>query len=257
MFRVVIPARMGSARLPGKPLLLLAGKSLLERVHEVALASGAAQVCIATDDERVRSVAAGFGVAAQLTSPAHASGTDRIAEVAMRCGWPATDVIVNLPVDGPLTAPQLPAQVARLLQEHPEADIATLATPIREVDELLDPHVVKVVADLAGRALYFSRAPVPWSRDTAPSGVASQGSCQGARRHIGLYAYRVAALLRLSKLPPSPLERLEKLEQLRALEHGMQIRVADALRPPGPDINTPQDLQRAERMLKASTEPAT
>jgi 3-deoxy-manno-octulosonate cytidylyltransferase (CMP-KDO synthetase) len=252
MFRVVIPARHGSTRLPGKPLQKLAGKPLLQWVYEIAVASGAAEVVIATDDERIMAAAALFGASSRLTSLTHVSGTDRIAEVALQSGWAEDDLVVNLQGDEPMMPPALVRQVAGLLESHHEAAIATLATRIGGVQALLDPNVVKVVTDKSGRALYFSRAPIPWGRDTAPAGIVSQRGYQGARRHIGLYAYRVAALRRLSLLPPTPLEMLEKLEQLRALEHGMEIRVADAQGQPGPDVNTPEDLARVELLLRAS-----
>lgn len=254
MFRVVIPARHGSTRLPGKPLQKLAGKPLLQWVYEIAVASGAAEVVIATDDERILAAAALFGANARLTSLTHVSGTDRIAEVALQAGWGEDDVVVNLQGDEPMMPPGLVQQVAGLLESHREAAIATLATRIGSVQALLDPNAVKVVTDNTGRALYFSRAPIPWGRDTAPAGIVSQRGHQGARRHIGLYAYRVTALRRLSLLPPTPLEMLEKLEQLRALEHGMDIRVADAVAQPGPDVNTPEDLARVELLLKSSME---
>lgn len=249
MFRVVIPARFASARLPGKPLQMLAGKPLLQWVHQAALAAGATQTLIATDDERVLAAAAGFGAAARLTSAAHASGTDRIAEVALHAGWAADEVVVNLQGDEPMMPPELLRQVAGLLEQHADADIATLATPIDSTEVLCDPNVVKVVTDPQGRALYFSRAPIPWNRDPLAAGSAGPGSHAGARRHIGVYAYRVSALQRLSRLPPSPLETIEKLEQLRALECGMRIRVADAQAQPGPDVNTIEDLTRAARLL--------
>jgi 3-deoxy-manno-octulosonate cytidylyltransferase (CMP-KDO synthetase) len=257
MFRVVIPARYGSTRLPGKPLQMLAGKPLLQWVHEIAISSGAADVVIATDDERVLAAAAMFGASARLTSLTHVSGTDRIAEIAQQGGWGEDDVVVNLQGDEPLMPPELVHQVAALLEAHPEAAIATLATRISSVQVLMDSNAVKVVTDKAGRALYFSRAPIPFGRDSAPAGIVSQRGYQGARRHIGLYAYRVSALRRLSLLPPTQLELLEKLEQLRALEYGMEIRVADAIAQPGPDVNTPEDLARVTLLMKPPRETAS
>ena len=185
----------------------------------------------------------------QLTSLTHLSGTDRIAEVALQAGWPQDDVVVNLQGDEPLMPSGLVRQVAALLEQQPAAHIATLATRITGIAAFMDPNTVKVVTDASGRALYFSRAPIPWGRDTAPAGLASQRGFGAARRHIGLYAYRVAALRRLSLLPPSPLELVEKLEQLRALENGMEIRVADASECPGPDVNTAEDLARVALQL--------
>lgn len=251
MFRVVIPARHGSSRLPGKPLLMLAGKPLLQWVHERATQSGAAEVVIATDDERIATTARDFGARVVMTALTHQSGTDRIAEVAGRAGWDAADIVVNLQGDEPMMPAALVDQVAGLLEAHPQDDIGTLASRIATLNAFLDPNVVKVVADVRGRALYFSRAPIPWGRDSAPAGLASQRGFGGARRHIGLYAYRVDALRRLSMSPPSLLEQVEKLEQLRALEGGMSIRVAEAGVAPGPDVNTPEDLVRVERLMLA------
>jgi 3-deoxy-manno-octulosonate cytidylyltransferase (CMP-KDO synthetase) len=171
--------------------------------------------------------------------------------VAALRGWSDEAIVVNLQGDEPLMPAALLRQVAELLQQHPTADIATLAAPLSGLEALLDPNVVKVVTTTAGRALYFSRAPIPWGRDTAPDGLQSQTAHAGARRHIGLYAYRVAALRRLAGLAPTLLERLEKLEQLRALEHGLEIRVADAGQAPGPDVNTAADLQRVAALFAA------
>jgi 3-deoxy-manno-octulosonate cytidylyltransferase (CMP-KDO synthetase) len=257
MFRVVIPARYGSSRLPGKPLELIGDKPMLQWVYEVAVASGAAEVIIATDDDRIVEAAAGFGARAVLTSLTHVSGTDRIAEVAQQAGWHDEDVVVNLQGDEPLMPPELVRQVAELLDSHDSASIATLATRINSVAELLSLSVVKVVTDDGGRALYFSRAPIPWNRDTARATIASQRGFSGARRHMGLYAYRVAALRRLSLLRPTRLEQLESLEQLRALENGLEIRVADAVALPGQPVDTPEDLAlvRAAAVKAAAEQP--
>lgn len=256
MFRVVIPARFGSTRLPGKPLADLRGKPMLRWVHEVGVASGAAEVIIATDDERILEGARAFGARACMTSPTHQSGTDRIAEVALQAGWSEDEVVVDLQGDMPMVPPTLVGQVADLLRRHPGAAMATLATRITSVAQLLDPSIVKVVTDQEGRALYFSRAPIPWDRDSAPATLVSQRSFAGARRHVGLYAYRVAALRRLSMLPPGQLEQIEKLEQLRALQNGLEIRVADAATDPGPAVDTPEDLARvATLMNRAEAQP--
>jgi len=249
VFRVVIPARYASTRLPGKVLLPLAGKPMLQWVYERARAAGAPEVLIATDDERIVQAARGFGAAALLTSSLHASGTDRIAEVAARCGWGADDIVVNLQGDEPLMPAALISQVAALLAAAPRAQIATLAAALTSLTELMDPNVVKVVTDAAGMALYFSRAPIPWNRDAAAQGLASQRDYGGARRHIGLYAYRVGALSRLAQLPAGTLETREKLEQLRALEHGLAICVADAVERPGQDVNTLADLERVTALV--------
>ncbi len=249
MFRVVIPARYASARLPGKALRDIAGKPMLQWVYERASAAGAREVLIATDDERILSAAHAFGAAAAMTARTHASGTDRIAEVAHARGWAADEIVVNVQADEPLIPVALIRQVGALLESHPEAHIGTLATTVESLAELLDPNAVKVVCDAQGRALYFSRAPIPWNREGAPGGFASQADFGGARRHIGLYAYRVGALARLTRLPLGTLEAREKLEQLRALEHRLVIQVADALERPGPDVNTLEDLQRVAALL--------
>jgi 3-deoxy-manno-octulosonate cytidylyltransferase (CMP-KDO synthetase) len=249
MYRVVVPARYGSTRLPGKPLLPLAGKPMIQWVYECGRRSGAQQVIVATDDERIARVARGFGAEVRLTASTLASGTDRVAEVACREQWPDTDIVVNLQGDEPLMPAALIDQVAALLAASPGADIATLAVPLKSVAALLDPNVAKVVTDVRQRALYFSRAPIPWSRDGAPAGLASQVSHLGARRHLGIYAYRVAALRRIALLPPSEHELLEQLEQLRALDHGMDIRVADAVVPSGMEVNTAADLTAVEALI--------
>jgi 3-deoxy-manno-octulosonate cytidylyltransferase (CMP-KDO synthetase) len=259
LYVVVIPARYASTRLPGKPLLPIAGKPLLQWVYEHACAAQAAEVLIATDDERIAGSARGFARAQPdgaspvvMTAASHASGTDRVAEVARMRGWPERQIVVNVQGDEPLMPPELVRQVARLLDQHPRADIATLAAPIESLAEFLNPNVVKVVAGAGGRVLYFSRAPIPWVRDGAPSGLSSQARWDGAQRHVGIYAYRVGALRRMAALPASPLESAEKLEQLRALEAGLEIRVAPCERPPGPDVNTAEDLERAGALLLAA-----
>jgi 3-deoxy-manno-octulosonate cytidylyltransferase (CMP-KDO synthetase) len=259
LYVVVIPARYASTRLPGKPLLPIAGKPMLQWVYEHACAAQATEVVIATDDERIAESARGFArpqanaaSAVVMTAASHASGTDRVAEVARTRGWPERQIVVNVQGDEPLMPPQLVRQVALLLDQHPRADIATLAAPIESLADFLDPNVVKVVADAGGRVLYFSRAPIPWVRDGAPSGLASQARWEGARRHVGIYAYRVGALQRMAALPASPLESAERLEQLRALEAGFEIRVAPCERPPGPDVNTARDLERAGALLLAA-----
>ena len=225
------------------------GKPMLQWVYERARDSGARDVFIATDDEAIASAAQAFGAVARMTSAAHASGTDRLAELAAIERWPEADIVVNVQGDEPLIPPAIIRQVAMLLETDREAAIATLATPVESLEEFLDPNAVKVVADAKGRALYFSRAPVPWNRDGAPAGLSSQRVFAGARRHIGIYAYRVGALRLLASLAPTALEKSEKLEQLRALENGLLIRVADATETPGPDVNTASDLERVERLM--------
>ena len=248
-FHVAIPARHGSTRLPGKVLAPINGKPMLQWVYERARAAGARDVLIATDDAGIAAAARAFGADARMTSAAHASGTDRIAELAAIERWPEADIVVNVQGDEPLIPPALIRQVADLLDSDPEAAIATLATPVESLAEFLDPNAVKVVADAKGRALYFSRAPIPWNRDGASAGLSSQRLFYGARRHIGIYAYRVGALRTLASLAPTALEKSEKLEQLRALEHGLLIRVADAEQRPGPDVNTAEDLARVATLI--------
>jgi 3-deoxy-manno-octulosonate cytidylyltransferase (CMP-KDO synthetase) len=249
MFRVVIPARYASTRLPGKPLRMVAGRTLLEHVYRRALDSGADDVRIATDDERVISAADVFGARAEMTQVTHASGTDRIAEVAAREGWDESEIVVNVQGDEPLLPAVLIRQVAELLAERATAGVATLATPIESLAEFLDPNVVKVTVARTGLALYFSRAPIPWPRDGAVRGLASQTQFGGALRHLGLYAYRVGALKRLTALPASALEESEKLEQLRALDNGIAIAVGLARERPGPGVDTEEDLAVAARLL--------
>jgi len=249
MFRVVIPARYASARLPGKVLLGIGGKPMIQWVYERACASRAGEVLIATDDLLIVSAAHSFGAQTIMTAPTHRSGTDRIAEVARLQGWKDSDIVVNVQGDEPLIPPALIDQVGAMLESNPGAQIATLATAIGSIAEFMDPNAVKVVTDREGRALYFSRAPIPWDRDGATAGVVSQKSFSGARRHVGIYGYRVGGLLRLASLEPTPLEQHEKLEQLRALENGFEIRVADSVEPPGPDVNTAADLERVGALL--------
>lgn len=252
VFRVVIPARYASARLPGKALMCISGKPMVQWVYERACASAADDVLIATDDLLIVSAGHSFGAEVVMTASTHASGTDRIAEVARVCAWPERDIIVNVQGDEPFIPPPLINQVAGLLEQHPNAQIATLATPIESLEEMLSPNTVKVVTDPLGRALYFSRAPIPWHRDGASNGLASQRLFAGSRRHVGIYAYRVGALLRLAALEPTVLEAAEKLEQLRALENGFDIRVADATERPGPDVNTHADFERALALVAKS-----
>jgi 3-deoxy-manno-octulosonate cytidylyltransferase (CMP-KDO synthetase) len=250
MFRVVIPARYASSRLPGKALLTIGGKPMIQWVYERARASKAHEVLIATDDLLIVSAAHSFGAETVLTAATHESGTDRIAEVARLRGWADSDIVVNVQGDEPVIPPALIDQVASLLKANASAQIATLATPVTSISEFMDPNAVKVVTDEEGRALYFSRAPIPWERDGASSGIISQTSFAGARRHVGIYGYRVSGLLRLASFKRTALEQHEKLEQLRALENGLEIRVADSVEQPGPDVNTAADLERVTALLR-------
>jgi 3-deoxy-manno-octulosonate cytidylyltransferase (CMP-KDO synthetase) len=250
-FHVVIPARYASSRLPGKPLLDIGGKAMIQRVVEQACASGADEVLVATDDERIAAAVQdprrpGRAIAI-LTDPGLPSGTDRVAAIAAERRWSADTVVVNVQGDEPFLPPTLIDQAAGLLERDPAAHIATLATPIGSLEEFMDPNVVKVVTAQDGAALYFSRAPIPWSRDGAPAGLASQREFAGTMRHVGLYAYRAGALRRITRLPPSALEQREKLEQLRALECGIRIVVGTCIERPAPGVDTAADLERARQ----------
>lgn len=250
MFKVVIPARYASTRLPGKPLRIIAGRTMLEHVCRQVAGAGADEVLVATDDERIVAAAQGFGVRARLTAAHHLSGTDRLAEVARAEGWDEDRIVVNVQGDEPLLPAANVAQVARRLAADRGAQIATLMTPIERAGDFLDPNVVKVVA-ARGRALYFSRSPLPWHRGFAEGGPDSLDPWQGAQRHVGLYAYRVGSLCRLALLPPTPFERSERLEQLRALEHGLAIAIDVADVVPGPGVDTEEDLERVRALLEA------
>jgi 3-deoxy-manno-octulosonate cytidylyltransferase (CMP-KDO synthetase) len=241
----VIPARHASSRFPGKPLALLCGRPLVQWVHEVASrARSLDRVLVATDDERIKARVDAFGGEAVLTSGEHASGTDRVAEAV--AGLEA-DVVVNIQGDEPLLDPDWIDLTVAALVERPEADLATLAVPLDDEAAFHDPDVVKVVTDADGRALYFSRAPVPWPREGG-----ARPRPEGARRHVGLYAYRREFLLRFCCLEPTALERLESLEQLRALEHGAHVRVVDAAgRTLG--VDRPGDVAAVERILRERT----
>jgi len=247
-FRIVIPARYASSRLPGKPLRLLAGKPMLQHVHERARESGARDIVIATDDERIAEAATGFGADVCMTSMTHTSGTERLAEVVVSRGWSDDVIVVNLQGDEPLMPPVLIDQVALDLAAHPSAAITTLAYPLKTSENETDPHIVKVVVDRDGYAMYFSRAPIPWHRDPAETGSGIPGG-NPMLHHIGLYAYRAHFLRDYSQLETSPLEVFEKLEQLRALWHGLKIHVGIADAVPAPGVDTEADLARADRML--------
>lgn len=246
-FRVVIPARYASTRYPGKPLVEIAGKTMLQHVYDCALRSGAQQVIIATDDERIQRVAEGFGASVCMTSAEHPSGTDRLAEVSLKYDWPSDDIVVNLQGDEPLTPPEILKQVALNLADHPRAGIATLSTAIQSAQDVFDPNVVKVVMDAEGYALYFSRAPIPWNRDAGDT--LNDAQARQYQRHLGIYAYRVSFLHAYSNMQPCVVESLEKLEQLRALYSGVAIHVEPAVKLPGPGIDTPDDLLAVARLM--------
>ena len=249
---VVIPARYASVRLPGKPLADIAGKPMVVRVYERAVASGIGPVVVASDDERVVSAAQACGAEGILTSGAHASGTDRIAEVAAVRGLDPSTVVVNVQGDEPLLPPSLIEQVAVNLTRRKDFAIATLCEVIEREDEIFNPDVVKVVFDDKGRAAYFSRAPIPYCRGRfdACAGISPAPAQQRLHyRHIGLYAYRAGFLSRFKSLAPAPSELAESLEQLRAIHHGYSIHVEAARERPGPGVDTPADLERVRAIF--------
>jgi 3-deoxy-manno-octulosonate cytidylyltransferase (CMP-KDO synthetase) len=252
-FVAVVPARLSSTRLPGKPLADIAGKPMVVRVAEQARASGARAVLVATDSEQVAEAAAAHGFEVMLTRADHPSGTDRLAEVATRCGWPDETIVVNVQGDEPLIEPRLVAAVAAHLAARPGCAMATAAHPVSSPAEIFSPNVVKVVLDAAGQALYFSRAPIPWARDAWPDmrqDIASMPLPESpVYRHIGLYAYRADFLRRYPQLSRSPLESIESLEQLRALWHGERIAVALTAQAPAPGVDTPEDLERVRALF--------
>jgi 3-deoxy-manno-octulosonate cytidylyltransferase (CMP-KDO synthetase) len=248
VFHVIIPARFASTRLPAKPLLEIGDRPLLQWVWQSALDSGAASVLVATDDERIRAAAVKFGADCMMTSPNHVSGTDRIAETVRTKGFASDDIVVNLQGDEPMMPAEVVARVAEGLREAAGSDICTAVAPIQSLREFMDPNCVKALRARDGRALYFSRAPVPWPRDS----IAAErpASFLGAWRHIGIYAYRVRSLLQFAAWPPTPLEMTEKLEQLRALEHGMHIHLVTLSESPPAGIDTPEDLERVRAALR-------
>jgi len=247
-FVVAIPARYASQRLPGKPLLRIAGEPMVLQVARRALAAGAREVVVATDDTRIAAALDASGVRVVMTRADHASGSDRLAECVRLCGWSEETVVVNLQGDEPLAPASGIRAVADVLVES-GAPMATLATPFATIEEFLDPNCVKVVADRNGRALYFSRAPVPWPRDAFTKTKDELPPAMPFLRHIGIYAYRAGFLQTFTQLAPTPLERTESLEQLRALEHGHAIAVRVSPEPFPPGVDTPADLQRVQALL--------
>jgi 3-deoxy-manno-octulosonate cytidylyltransferase (CMP-KDO synthetase) len=247
--QVIIPARFQSSRLPGKALVDICGKPLLQWVYELACRTRAARVLIATDDERIQSAAVGFGAEVCMTSDSHRSGTDRIAEAIEAMDIDDDEIIVNLQGDEPLMPPALIDQVVDCLTNHGKAAMATAAHPIEHESDYLDPNVVKVVTDTEGYALYFSRAAIPWHRDAMSAGAAPSAP---GHRHIGLYVSRAGFIRRYTAWDPCPLERAEALEQLRILWHGERIAVCDAIEQPGPGVDTPADLERVRSLICGS-----
>jgi len=250
-FVVAIPARYASTRLPGKPLAALAGVPMVVHVARRALAAGAREVWVATDDARIAAALEGFdGVRVAMTRADHASGTDRLAECARQAGWGEQDIVVNLQGDEPF-APAAGIRAVAATLAASGAPMATLATPVEDAPTLFDPNVVKLVRNAQGDALYFSRAPIPWhrgafarSRDALPPGQ--------WLRHIGIYGYRAGFLQRFAAMPPGTLEQVESLEQLRVLEAGFRIAVSLSPESFPPGIDTPEDLARADALMRAT-----
>ena len=249
-YKIVIPARYDSTRLPGKPLADINGKPMIRHVYERACESGASEVVIATDSARVRDAAIGFGARVCITRADHESGTDRLCEVVDTLGWHPGTVVVNLQGDEPLMPPAIIDQVAHNLQAHPQADCATLYTSL-PLDEAGNPNIVKLVTDAEGYALYFSRAPIPYQRDPGAT-----GNVREYKRHLGLYAYRVRLLRDFRSMPPCELEMTEKLEQLRLLWNGKRIHVARACALPGHGVDTQADLDIVRALLASGFQAA-
>ena len=238
---VIIPARYASTRLPGKPLLDIAGKPMIQHVYERARESGAQSVTVATDDARIRTACEKFGAQVVMTSEAHRSGTERLAEAIQKLALGPDEIVVNVQGDEPLMPPAVIRRTAETLAAHADAVVATVCCPIHDDAEFRNPNVVKVVSDVRGYALYFSRAPIPYPRDDGRL---------PAHRHIGLYAYRAGYVAQYVRLAPSPHERAEQLEQLRVLWHGGRIAVWVTDEAPPTGVDSPEDLERVRKLLK-------
>lgn len=251
-FKIVIPARFASTRLPGKPLIDLGGKPMVVRVAERARLAGASEVWVATDHPQVRAAVEAEGIASLMTRPDHPTGTDRLAEVVEQLGWGHETLVVNVQGDEPLIEPEVIAQTARQLASS-GADMATVAYPIAEAADFFNPHVVKVVCRADEDAAYFSRAPIPYARDhfAREGGGSSLPAAFPALRHVGLYAYRAGFLKAYSSLAPAPTEQFESLEQLRALWHGYRISVLRVDAAPAPGVDTPEDAERMRAHFSA------
>jgi 3-deoxy-manno-octulosonate cytidylyltransferase (CMP-KDO synthetase) len=247
-FKIVIPARYSSSRLPGKPLLDIAGKPMIQHVFERAQESLAAEIIIATDDERIEQAAQAFGADVCMTLADHPSGTDRLAEVALKRGFDDNDIIVNVQGDEPCLPAALINQVANDLESHQDADIATLYSQITQEKQVFDPNVVKAIMDNNGYALYFSRAPIPWMRDHFNSDSSLPPELPHYR-HIGLYSYRASFLKHYSELSPCVLEQEESLEQLRAIFYGKKIHLSAAQIDSGHGVDTQDDLIEVRKLL--------
>ena len=254
-FVVVVPARFAATRLPGKVLLDIAGKPMVVRVAERAAASGAAEVWVATDDERVRSAVVQHGYRCVMTGAGHRSGTDRIAEVAALRGWPDATLVVNVQGDAPRIAPELIRDVAAVLARHPDAAMSTACHPLQRSADLFNTNVVKVVLSARREALYFSRATIPWARDAFAADRTRIPEGLPIYHHPGIYAYRCDFLKRYADLEAPAIERFEALEQLRALWHGFRIQVAVSERAPATDVNTPEDLEAVRRLFASDGSP--
>jgi 3-deoxy-manno-octulosonate cytidylyltransferase (CMP-KDO synthetase) len=249
-FTVLIPARMASTRLPDKPLADIAGLPMVVRVAQRAAQSAATQVVVAADDARIQQACEAHGVRCVLTRADHPTGSDRLAEACALLGLDGQDAVVNVQGDEPLIDPALINACAAQLDERPDCVVSTAAHPIEDAAHFGNPNVVKVVTDAAGRALYFSRAPIPWWRDAPAAGQPAQGDA-APLRHIGIYGYRAGFLRRFPSLPPSPLEAAESLEQLRVLWHGERIAVHVTQQAPGAGVDTPEDLARVRALFAA------
>lgn len=250
-FKVVIPARYASTRLPGKPLLAIAGKPMVAHVCEKAQQAGAEEIVVATDDDRILQAVSGLGVRAVMTRPDHQSGTERIAEVVEQCGWEVHEIIVNVQGDEPLIPPEYIKDLANVLFAQQEAGIATLAAKIIDQEEIFNPNAVKVVLNKDDYALYFSRAPIPWDRDGFAGQTKQPSGKMPYLRHIGMYAYRAGFLKRYCGWQPSVLESVESLEQLRILWHGEAIKVKVVEKTPAAGVDTMEDFVRVEHLLQA------
>ncbi|MEK8032817.1 3-deoxy-manno-octulosonate cytidylyltransferase [Ideonella sp. DXS29W] len=246
-FSVLIPARLASTRLPNKPLADIGGKPMVVRVAERVARAGARGVWVAADDMATVQACEAHGVKALMTRRDHVSGSDRLAEACEQLGLDGGDVVVNVQGDEPLIDPTLVSACAQLLSDRPDCAVATAAHALTDAAEFANPNVVKVVCDQAGRALYFSRAPLPWWRDGSSAGAPALQPGQ-ALRHIGLYAYRAGFLRRFPALSPAPIEQLESLEQLRVLWHGERIAVHVAAQAPAAGVDTPEDLERVRAL---------
>ena len=250
-FTVLIPARLASTRLPNKPLADIGGKPMIVREAARAKRSGAAQVVVPADAPEILAACAAHGVRAIPTRADHASGSDRLAEACATLGLDGADVVVNVQGDEPLIDPGLIDAVAGLLSNQSLAPMGTAAHAIESVEDFVNPNVVKLLTDAQGLALTFSRAPLPWWRDGFAGGITALPAQPAPLRHIGIYSYRAAFLRAFARLAPAPLEQCEALEQLRALWHGHRIAVHVTAQPPGPGVDTPEDLARVRARFAA------